>query len=87
MVPKVALPPTAPFTDQVTAVFPDPLTVAVNVLEVPSGTLTTAGATATVTGGGGFTKVTVDAADVAELATEVALTVTVLDAGRVEGAV
>lgn len=87
MVPSVALPPVIPLTDQVTAVFPEPLTAAKNAWVVPNGTLALKGVTATVTGGGGLTKEMVAEAKLAGLATEVARTVTVLDAGRLEGAV
>ena len=50
IVPKVEFPPIIALTLQVTAVFDDPFTVAVNCRLVEAGTPTLAGATLTVTG-------------------------------------
>ena len=50
IVPTVEFPPIIAFTLQVTAVFDDPVTVAVNWRVVEAGTPTLVGATLTVTG-------------------------------------
>ena len=85
--PTVVEPPAAPFTDQVTAVFALPVTVAVKVWLAPNWTAVEAGATVTVTGGGGSASVTADCANAVVLATDVARMVMLEDAGIVEGAV
>ena len=74
-------------TDHVTAVFAVPVTVAVNNWVLPNWTVAPEGATATVTGGGGFTRVTIATAEDAGFATEVACRVTVGEAGMTAGAV
>ena len=51
IVPTTEFPPMTAFTLHVTAVFDDPVTVAVNLRVVETGTPTLAGATLTVTGG------------------------------------
>lgn len=53
MVPAAALPPGVPFTCQVTPVFVVPVTVAMNCVLAPGLTVTVAGVTVTVIGGGG----------------------------------
>jgi hypothetical protein len=50
--PLAALPPVTPFTSQLTDVFDDPLTVALNDCVAPARTLTVPGETETVTPGG-----------------------------------
>ena len=52
IVPTVELPPATPFTAQVTVVFEDPVTVALNCCVLPSRTFALAGDTETVTEGG-----------------------------------
>ena len=52
MVPAAALPPGVPFTCQVTPVFAVPVTVAMNCVLAPGLTVTVAGVTVTVIGGG-----------------------------------
>jgi len=57
MVPRVELPPEIEFTAQVTEVFDEPETVAVNLYEEPARTVAEEGATETVReepGGGGL---------------------------------
>ena len=53
IVPAAALPPGAPFTCQITAVFVVPVTVAMNCVLAPGLTVAVAGVTVTVIGGGG----------------------------------
>jgi hypothetical protein len=76
--------PTAGLTDQVTAVFDDPLTVAVNWLDWDADRDFVEGVTETLTGG---MTVTLALADAARLATLVAVTVTVCELDTVAGAV
>lgn len=76
-----------PFTDHVTAVLALPTTLAEKLCDVPSETVATAGVTVTATVGAGDCRVTVAVAEAEEDAEDTALTATVLEAGRVAGAV
>jgi hypothetical protein len=82
--PTVAFPPATPFTAHVTAVFVDPVTVAVNCCVFPSDTIADAGDRLTLTGTG---TVTVAWADFVTSAALVAATVKEPVAASVAGAV
>jgi hypothetical protein len=87
IVPTVVLPPAVPFTLQVTAVFVEFATVAVNCVDPEGATVTLAGDTLTVTGGGaGGCTVTVAVPTADGLAALVACTVTVAGLGIAAGA-
>jgi len=87
IVPVVALPPVTPFTCHVTAVFADPVTIAVNCCVLKTSTLAGLGDTVTVTAGGVAVTVTVADPILAAFACEVAVTVTVAGFGTLAGAV
>ncbi len=76
--------PTAGLTDQLTAVFDEPLTVAVNWVACEALSDVLGGVTVTLTGG---VMVSVALPDTAELATLVAVTVTVCALATVAGEV
>jgi hypothetical protein len=80
------LPPAIPFTDQLTAVFEVPLTVAVNCLVWPPATLAVVGETLTLTEVGAEAIETEELADLLLSATLVALTVTEPPEGTEAGA-
>ena len=82
MVPTLALPPVAPFTCQVTAVFLSNVTVAVNCCVPPAATKVLAGEMEIAA-----CSVMLAEADTVELAVEVAVTVTCAGEGSVAGAV
>jgi hypothetical protein len=88
MVPKVAVPPVAPFTLHVTERLDVFVTVAVNCCVIEGATVTFEGATVTVTGGGagGCTVTVADPVDGGD-ATLAACTVTVAGLGTTAGAV
>jgi hypothetical protein len=83
MVPSAGDPPTTPFTDHVTAVFPVPVTVDANAFVPPSGTVAVVGETTTVTDG---ITVTDACANEAGFATDVARIVTAGGDGTIAGA-
>lgn len=88
MIPTAALPPAIPLTLQVTLVFAALVTVAVKSCVADGATVTLAGATLTVTGGGGVgCTVTVARPTAAALAALVACTVTFAGLGIAAGAV
>src|SRR5438270_10710338 len=76
-----------PLTNQLTPRFELPVTVATKDWLLPNWTVVALGATTTVTIGRGAMSVTVACANEAGLATEIACTVTVLEAGITAGAV
>src|SRR5579864_8710335 len=76
-----------PFTCQVTALFEEPLTLALNCCVPKSATVATLGDTVTVTDPDAAVTVTVAVADFALLASEVAVTVTCAGFGTNAGAV
>jgi hypothetical protein len=85
IVPNAELPPAIPFTFQLTVVFDVLLTVAEKAWLAPTATVAFGGATATVIAGGAVI-VSVDDAERAGSATELAVTVTVAGDGTVAGA-
>ena len=87
MVPTVELPPTMPFTLQVTAWLVVRITWAVNCCVLPRGRLRFRGNTVTNTPLGGALTVTAAEPDWVGSATLMALTVTLADEGTVVGAV
>lgn len=87
ILPVAAEPPFTPFTDQVTAVFVLPVTVAAKVRLAPRATVADTGATATTTGGGGAETVITAWANTVCRANEVARIVTIPPEGIPAGAV
>ena len=87
MVPVMLLPPVTPFTFQATAVLEVFSTVALNWRVLPRMTVAAVGEIVMVTGGGGFTMVTVALPMAAGSAVLVAWMVTVAGDGTAAGAV
>ena len=84
IIPTVELPPATSLTNQLTAIFEDPVTVAMKVCVMPVCTLALAGVIDTATGAA---MVTCAEADFVVSAAEVAVTVTVAGEGTELGAV